>query len=557
MDTNFAEEPAFTDDSMVSYEEPATTEEPMISYEEPVATEENLETTQTESPLESFEAEDPFAVDIEQEVNESFLDEEVQENEKDFVIEEALPTVASIAAAAGVASVAGILSTLDNEEESEIVDMFENQDTLENTESEEIEPMNQDSSSDLGNSLLEKIVNELSVLRSEMASIKQELDDIKSVSEESEVIIQDEIIPAQENTTSGFFSDDEDDETIALSGDELNNILNTADFTEENACDSEVEEDSLEEEIDTEIDTVSIDEEDEEIPDDDLSIDESVISDETCLDATLEYHDDISEEITIEEDIEDELIPDETLSLQDDETLSLHDDENFYEDSDSPALDISNEEIAEPELNDINFDDQIDDIPAEIPGDEEDFVVDSSSNDFLAEKENVAAEPVVEEIEEVVEPVEALECEETEDDQLLSVLDEDDDIDDEPTTEVFNSQWDSIQDICESAIAAEEEKEKSEYSPVSITLEELNNARLKAETEEVDVNADLALDEPTETTSAASVDTLPEDLKKDVKSVLEYMDNLLESLPDEKIKEFAKSEHFEVYKKLFTELGLA
>jgi len=34
------------------------------------------------------------------------------------------------------------------------------------------------------------------------------------------------------------------------------------------------------------------------------------------------------------------------------------------------------------------------------------------------------------------------------------------------------------------------------------------------------------------------------------------MDKLLESLPEEKIEEFAKSEHFETYKKLFKDLGL-
>jgi hypothetical protein len=35
------------------------------------------------------------------------------------------------------------------------------------------------------------------------------------------------------------------------------------------------------------------------------------------------------------------------------------------------------------------------------------------------------------------------------------------------------------------------------------------------------------------------------------------MDRLLEALPDEKIEEFARSEQFDVYKRLFTELGLA
>jgi pilus assembly protein FimV len=45
-------------------------------------------------------------------------------------------------------------------------------------------------------------------------------------------------------------------------------------------------------------------------------------------------------------------------------------------------------------------------------------------------------------------------------------------------------------------------------------------------------------------------------LKDEIKSVLTYLDKLLESLPDEKIEEFARSEQFDVYKKLFEELGL-
>lgn len=47
------------------------------------------------------------------------------------------------------------------------------------------------------------------------------------------------------------------------------------------------------------------------------------------------------------------------------------------------------------------------------------------------------------------------------------------------------------------------------------------------------------------------------DLKQEIKSVLSYMDQLLENLPEDKITEFAHSEQFEAYKKLFKELGLA
>jgi hypothetical protein len=49
---------------------------------------------------------------------------------------------------------------------------------------------------------------------------------------------------------------------------------------------------------------------------------------------------------------------------------------------------------------------------------------------------------------------------------------------------------------------------------------------------------------------------IPSKLKHELKTVLSYMDQLLESLPDEKIEEFARSEYFDTYKKLFRELGL-
>ena len=50
--------------------------------------------------------------------------------------------------------------------------------------------------------------------------------------------------------------------------------------------------------------------------------------------------------------------------------------------------------------------------------------------------------------------------------------------------------------------------------------------------------------------------SIPNNLQKEIKSVLSYMDQLLENLPEEKIAEFAQSEQFETYKKLFKELGL-
>jgi hypothetical protein len=58
------------------------------------------------------------------------------------------------------------------------------------------------------------------------------------------------------------------------------------------------------------------------------------------------------------------------------------------------------------------------------------------------------------------------------------------------------------------------------------------------------------------TTPESSLSELPDSLKAEIRSVLTYMDQLLEALPEEKIQEFAESEHFEVYRRLFEELGI-
>jgi hypothetical protein len=65
--------------------------------------------------------------------------------------------------------------------------------------------------------------------------------------------------------------------------------------------------------------------------------------------------------------------------------------------------------------------------------------------------------------------------------------------------------------------------------------------------------AERPADTPVENDGAAQI---PTGFKQELKSVLSYMDQLLEALPEEKIEEFAKSQHFETYKKLFAELGI-
>ena len=518
-----AEEPvAESTEDAFAFEEPMAEEpvaestEDVFAFEEPIAEEPVAETTE--------EDEDPFAIDVEQELNESFLEQDAIPENEDINFQDSLPTVASITAAATMGTMAFSSSNevIENEPQH-----------IENPEKAEDKSMNS-----MSNSLLEKIVNELTELRAEMASIKEELNTIKTSPEDS---IEDEIeIVEDKEVSTGFFSDEEDDDTIALSGDELNNILNCADFTEETQEEvsddfsNEVSDDiSINEENYTNdgaliIEESSIENQDNEseteiVIDEEIAEEQNDDSVEKNTTSREEFNTDIEASTLVDEKVQIELNEDDEDEIQPDEILDDSND-SFYEgEIDLPVLDISGETIRDPELVKINFelDEQENEVPDELPDElaipqlDDDFVVDSSSTDLL-EEAIIETKPA--DLDEI-------------NDEIMAALDEEDEIDDAPTTEVFNSQWNSF------------ESSNNGDNPITITAEEIDFARRKAESETENP-------QPVE-------NSMPVDLKKDVKSVLEYMDKLLANLPDEKIDEFAKSEHFEVYKKLFTELGLA
>jgi len=52
------------------------------------------------------------------------------------------------------------------------------------------------------------------------------------------------------------------------------------------------------------------------------------------------------------------------------------------------------------------------------------------------------------------------------------------------------------------------------------------------------------------------VQGLTDETKEDVKTVLSYLDNLFDDLPDDKVKEFAGSEYYDIYNRLFKKLGI-
>ena len=110
--------------------------------------------------------------------------------------------------------------------------------------------------------------------------------------------------------------------------------------------------------------------------------------------------------------------------------------------------------------------------------------------------------------------------------------------------------------IEETAVDVEETPVEVEESPVEESKEDVSFAEvdnLDNSISESNLNYLTAKEEPV----AADTITGNSDLKQDIKSVLLYMDQLLENLPEEKIVEFAKSDEFTTYKKLFSELGLS
>ena len=90
---------------------------------------------------------------------------------------------------------------------------------------EEAEKESPAANPELSTQLLMKIAEELSAIRDEISSLKEEFAGIKIQPPEEEE-------KSGEKAGHGFF-DEADDEQIALTGDELNNIINTADFIEE------------------------------------------------------------------------------------------------------------------------------------------------------------------------------------------------------------------------------------------------------------------------------------------------------------------------------------
>ncbi|MCL1818506.1 MAG: hypothetical protein FWG35_06210 [Spirochaetaceae bacterium] len=355
-----------------------------------------------------------------------------------------------------------------------------------------------------------KIEQELASIKAELSELKKELSGLRIAGSAHEEGAEAHHKAAAE---SGFFTDDEDeDETIALTGDELDNILSTADITEE-VGESDVPDDIMNFTMEEEAGDGAAAAETEE-PSLDLDME---VSAETSGTEGLDFEE--AEEASfpgkgfdlsaIDAQAPDDL--DITLSSMEEESGGDDD----FSTEDIPSEDISSEDISSadetPGIAET--------IPLTTP--EEQAIIE----EYNRELDNFGSEELPKEISETIGGEE------------IPATEEDDEVE-------FD--LDSLKEDGEQTI--EESAEEEEAPVFEEDLDEI----------EVPAKAPAPVPRPKAEAALSTHDGLgmSSSVRDEIKSVLKYMDQLLESLPEDKIQEFAQSEHFDVYRKLFEDLGL-
>ena len=411
--------------------------------------------------------------------------------------------------------------TLDNQEE--IFDSLEenNDKTVKFTESikapilEEMENDEEKPSTQM-TAIFNQIVSELSSLKNEIADLKDELKTMKISSPVQET---QEIEIPEEKEQAGFFANTDEDETIALSTDELDNILNTADFTQKST-----EEENIENQKSEEI---------QEIPEIETAEENGNSEEEINFESPEQIQEtQKEEELSAEDEIpfatDDFDSIDESYSLDDEPIFAENDNFNF-DDNEGFSLPEENSEVEEELPEEIS-----------IPKGDDDIFVESSSQDFIEASSSASeTDSNNEEIEVVEEIPDNEEIEPVEEENISFDEISTDDFTFEENEEEKTSIEDSLTEEKLQFLQSDVEEKENENSSVQEN---------KAQNEEISV--------PQESISNEN-ESFDGELKTEIKSVLSYMDQLLENLPEEKIEEFAQSEQFDTYKKLFKKLGLA
>ena len=374
---------------------------------------------------------------------------------------------------------------------------------------------------------------------------------------------------------------------------------------------------SEETEDSTLLETTETSREQNEIPSDEVieipeisNADDTILSEETKEENPEEISEEVNEEPVLENEIE---ISEETIENENDDIFETSGDSNNDESFNENIFDST--ENAEEPLNDSEpvlpeqSDDEFKPLDSIVKEAEKDIFEEDSSDGYISEimseepsiqeslsDENVDYlskndEDITQEQDSFVSEEDSgtLTLDELEDvSQGISETEETEYLDDSSsdkteTEDIFEENLSQVQDETKEVVDAQEEKGNPEIleqiqdeipTVASITeglTEPEENVFEKTFGEEsgsdfttpessVSIEDAIEIENPEDNSLTQIEETkdneLSKDIKNDVKSVLLYMDKLLESLPDEKIREFAASEQFETYKKLFDELGL-
>jgi len=408
---------------------------------------------------------------------------------------------------------------------------------------------------DKATELLMQIAHEISDLKAELNSLKAGMAaHSKAISEAAVKDSGDrQEDKAVETESSGFFSDDDTDETIALTGDELNNILITADFTEERNTE-EGERAVTDEGAPAEptenyevppVLTKDIDPEMQETPAIDHSFEDS-IAESSSVEADNNYKPEAEGEKLLASDPVFNVEPAPITSLPED--LSYLDDQSDVMDEDLELVggaSLDQQEIAE--LEEIE--------EAEPADDETDF------EDINIESFDIPSEQEIEVPQDTESATEKSQlAAKTTDERTIHELQNDEDFPNPFADESTASEAEIKEEIIEEPFISGVSDLESE-SEDDTTAEELEELDADSELEPQKSNASETPKQETLLQAASkkreATISIPLELKNEIKSVLSYMDQLLEALPEKKIEEFAKSEYFETYKHLFEELGIS
>ena len=466
----------------------------------------------------------------------------------------------------------------------------------------------------LSNELLVKIADELASIRGELVNLKGQLGSIQReglAPAPCEPAPAAEAEPKQAGAAAGFF-DEEEDETIALTGDELDNILNTADFTEETPA----EEAALGEE--------------------EISLHEEGLSEEILLPESGDYAapEPAIEEIRLEPAIEEE--PEapkgEDLDLVEEllsdggvtPMTSAPEDTSYLEESLAAEVDLGFAEtplaeapLVEPDLSELDLETEelepsvevteelpvieglqaaaeeepLEDLTLGIEGsaeylseqvpeaesleplpeiEETSFGEISLAEEGLAElepelEELAAEEPTLDEeiSERTVKPAQPVALNP---DQIPLSLDESYFVGSEPAAaeaplEEAALEEEPLEEISFGETSLEEApaaamEPAGAMEPAEEPLPSLESFGVPEAEETLELAAEAEEPLAKAPSPAPRAEGGTDRLKGEIRSVLSYLDKLLESLPEDKIEEFARSEYFDTYKKLFEELGL-